>query len=101
MIPRPITDADMAYWSGLNPVSTVISGPGEVEADITPCPAIITDGGPLGGVVRVPWTLNEIELGHLARGGTLWLSTWGGLPIHVLEVSEPRSTPNGAGEAGS
>lgn len=89
MKPRPTTDADMAYWEHLNPRPAMISGPGELEAQVAPCPALITDGDDFGTVVRVPWTLNEIELAHLARGGTLWLSTWGGLPIHMLEVSEP------------
>lgn len=40
-------------------------------------------------VVRVPWKPDEIELMHLAQGGTIWLSTWGGLPPHMLEVQEP------------
>mgnify|MGYP007082280410 CR=1 FL=1 len=82
----------MAYWQDLQPRAAVISGPGELDAGIEPCPALITsDNGPvpLGQVVRVPWTLDEIELVHLAKGGTLWLSTWGGLPIHMLEVQAP------------
>jgi hypothetical protein len=89
MRPRPITEADMAYWSNLNPRQTLVSGPGEIEADIEPCPAVITDGDEFGTVVRVPWQLDEIELAHLAKGGTLWLSTWGGLPIHMIEVQAP------------
>ena len=88
MMPRPITEADMHYWSDLNPRNVLISGPDEF--DIPACPALITDGNDdHGDIVRVPWTLDEIELAHLARGGTLWLSTWGGLPIHMLEVSQP------------
>lgn len=39
--------------------------------------------------VRVAWTPDEIELTHLARGGTIWLSTWGGLPVHSLQVQAP------------
>lgn len=61
MRPRAITGADMARWSALNPRP----------------------------VVRVAWELDEIELARLAKGGTLWLSTWGGLPVHMLEVVEP------------
>jgi hypothetical protein len=87
--PRPITDADMGYWAHLNPRMATFTGPGEVEADIQPCPGIVTDGDEFGTVVRVPWTLDEIELAHLAKGGTLWLSTWNGLPIHMMEVAEP------------
>lgn len=90
MRPRPITEADMDYWRSLNPRPAMISGPGEVEAHIEPCPAVVTDGDGFGTtVVRVPWQLDEIELAHLAKGGTLWLSTWGGLPIHSLGVQAP------------
>lgn len=92
MKPRLIEPRDLAYWDELNPVVHVFSGPGEIEAGVEPCPAVVTDdqiGNTFGPVVRVPWVLDEIELAHLARGGTLWLSTWGGLPMHMLEVQEP------------
>lgn len=88
MRPRPITHADMAYWADLNPRPSLFTAPGEVEAGVEPCPGIITDGDQFGQVVRVAWVLDEIELAHLAQGGTLWLSTWGGLPMHMLEVAE-------------
>jgi len=90
MTPRDITEADMEHWADLNPRRFSFTGPGEIEADILACPGLITDGDNLAGlIVRVPWTLDEIELAHLARGGTIWLSTWGGLPVHSLEVQEP------------
>jgi hypothetical protein len=40
-------------------------------------------------VIHVAYQLDEIEVAHLARGGTLWLTTYGGLPIHLIEVQEP------------
>lgn len=88
MRPRPNTEADLAYWADMDPRPALISGPGEVEMNIEACPALITttEEGP---VVRVAWQLDEIELAHLAKGGTLWLSTWGGLPIHMMEVQAP------------
>jgi len=89
MRPRPITEADMTYWGDQNPRPVLLTGPGEIEARIEPCPGIVTDGDEFGSVVRVPWTLDEIELAHLAQGGTLWLSTWGGLPVHMMEVQAP------------
>lgn len=92
MKPRYIEPRDLGYWEALNPVVTMFSGPGEVEAGVEPCPSIVTDdqlGNLFGKVVRVPWVLDEIELVHLAKGGTLWLSTWGGLPMHQLEVQAP------------
>lgn len=95
---RPIepNDAQVAYWADYNPHSVVIGGPAEAP-DVIPCPALITfpDGQPTP-VVRVAFELDEIELAHLARGGTLWLSTWGGLPIHMMEV-QPASVPETLG----
>lgn len=91
MIPRPTTTDDMDYWASLNPLPvTYVAG----RSDTTPCPAIITTTDDPHGVdgrtvVRVPWQLSEIELTHLAHGGTLWLSTWGGLPAHSLDVQAP------------
>lgn len=94
MRPRPITLADIDYWRELNPVMRTFTTPEEVDAGVEPCDALVTDdqlGDQFGKVVRVPWRLDEIELAHLANGGTLWLSTWGGLPMHMLEVQEPQS----------
>ena len=90
MRPRDITDADMAYWKDLRPTRHVFTTPDEQLAGVEPCEGVVTeddDGVP--NVVRVPWVLDEIELVHLARGGTLWLSTWGGLPMHMIEVQPP------------
>jgi hypothetical protein len=84
--PRPVRPDDFDTWFEQNPRSATFSGPGEVEAGIEPAEALITDGDSFGQVVRVPWELNEIDLARLANGGTLWLSTWGGLPVHNLEV---------------
>lgn len=84
MNPRPITREDLEWWG---PESSVASftGPGEIEADIEPCPAVVSpnsDG--FGGMIHVAWVLDEVELAHLAKGGTLWLTCWGHLPIHSL-----------------
>lgn len=89
MKPRPISDADLAYWADLNPRPLIFTAPGEVEAGVEPCPGLWTDGDQFGPVARVAWQLDEIEVAHLAKGGTLWLSCWGGLPIHQIEVQPP------------
>ena len=90
MRPREITDADLAYWREHNPRVTRFTAPGEVEAGVEPCPAIVTEStDEFGAAARVAWQLDEVELARLRNGGTLWLSTWGGLPMHQLEVSEP------------
>lgn len=92
--PRRITEADLAYWADGDPRPAVFSGPGEIEAGVEPCEGIWTTENPaygpdFGPVVRVPVVLDEIEITHLAKGGTLWLSTWGGLPMWMIEVQEP------------
>lgn len=85
MIPVPATPDQVAYWEERDPGpqrQTVIGGPAE-GPDVIPCPALIC---PAANVVHVALQLDEIEVARLAQGGTLWLTTWGGLPIHLVEV---------------
>lgn len=89
MKPREITDTDLAYWANYEPQRCTFTAPGEVEAGIAPCPGLVTTGDQFGKVCRVAITVDEIELAHLAKGGTLWLSTWGSLPVFMVEVQEP------------
>lgn len=91
MKPRENTPTDMAYWADYQPRPVVFAAD---DPDCVPCPALVTTvDDPYGvvgpTVVRVAYTLDEVELAHLAKGGTLWLSTWGGLPPHMLEVQPP------------
>lgn len=81
----------MYYWSDYSPRPVVYAAD---DPTFAPCPALITTVADPHGVVgdtvvRIAWTLDEIELANLAKGGTLWLSTWGGLPPHMLEVQAP------------
>lgn len=87
MNPRPIRQTDLDYWAERAPAPARFTGPGEVEEGIEPCPALVLTGNE----VAVPWELNEIEMMHLINGGTLWLVTRGGLPIHGLHVQGPAS----------
>lgn len=116
MKPRPITEADLAYWVDHDPRPVMFTAPGEVEDGIDPAPGLITNDirgryhthdvhgeqcddttcrflhvvmkAP-GEVCRVAIAVDDIEVAHLAKGGTLWLSTWGSLPVFMLEVQEP------------
>lgn len=103
--PRPITEADAEAWSSddvvvVRAVRYAADIPNSEPVDglqtLEPFdPATVprdAAGRPIEGalVVRVAWTLNEIDLMHLATGGTLWLSTWGGLPPHAIHVEPPR-----------
>jgi ligand-binding sensor domain-containing protein len=79
----------LAYWADQMPAEAItMRAPAEMT-DCSDCAAIVTEPKDGEVVVRVAWKPNEIELAHLARGGTIWLSTWGGLPPHMLEVQEP------------
>ena len=91
MQPADLTDAHDAYWAAYDRRVVTFTAP-EDPPGCEPCRAIVThtvEDDRHFDVVRVPWKPDEIELAHLARGGTIWLSTWGGLPPHMLEVQEP------------
>lgn len=86
MDPRPATEQEIDYWSdrdGQQVRPYVLGGPEEGD-DVIPCPTLIGVDAP--AQCHVPYQLNEIELAALAQGGTLWLTTWGMLPVHLLEV---------------
>lgn len=86
MNPRPINDGDLDYWGERVQHVSRFTGPGEEEEGIEPCPALVLTGNE----VAVAWVLDEIEMMQLVQGGTLWLVTRGGLPIHGLHV-QPRA----------
>lgn len=83
---NPVDDINTqhaAYWSGYTVEAVTFRGDGDSVADVR---ALVTTDRHGARVVRVPWKLNEIELAQLAQGGTIWLSVWGGLSPHMLEV---------------
>jgi hypothetical protein len=86
MNPRQITQADIEHWADRHPQAASFTAPGEIEEGIEPCPALVLDGDE----IAVPWVLDEIEMMHLVKGGTLWLITRGSLPVHGFYVQEPK-----------
>ncbi len=74
------------------PSRIVVLGGPEEGPEVIPCPALLAQTAPGGPLFHVAYRLDEIELAHLAKGGTLWLTTWGGLPIHRLDVL-PKEDP--------
>jgi hypothetical protein len=74
------------------PSRIVVLGGPEEGPDVIPCPTLLADHPEVGQITHVAYRLDEIELAHLAQGGTLWLTTWGGLPIHRLDVL-PKEDP--------
>jgi hypothetical protein len=92
-IVREFTDDHLAYWSEFETTVHTFTAPREQEEGIEPALGIVTQPREPADLdqpcVRVAWKPNEIDLVHLARGGTIWLSTWGGLPPHQIEVQPP------------
>jgi hypothetical protein len=86
--PKQATEAEIQLWEAQDghPIQLVVIGGPEEGPDVTPCPALVSVS-PDETLVRVAWQLDEIELAALAQGGTLWLTTWGGLPIHSIGVT--------------
>lgn len=86
-IVNKLTEAQVAYWSEQKGEPIVMKAPPGM-VDCSDCAAVLTDSNG-ERVVRVAWKPNEIDLVHLAKGGTIWLSCWGGLPPHMVEVQAP------------
>jgi hypothetical protein len=88
MRPRPIDDPDAAYWAALE-AGTLLAvdiDPPAGHPEVAPCPVVLNVDD---STFHVAWVLDEVELAHLARGGTLWVTTYGVLPPHRLEVQPP------------
>lgn len=85
----------LAYWvdaDGVEAAQAVRFAGEHLGAE--DCNGIVTQTS-TGPVVRVAWKPDEIDLAHLATGGTIWLSAWGGLPPHMLEVQPGERAPGG------
>jgi hypothetical protein len=80
MMPRPITEEDKDSFPGYT--KQVFKCPPEVE-DCSPIEALTS---PRHEHIKVAWTPSEADLAILQAGGTIWLTTWSGLPPHYLEV---------------
>lgn len=85
MIPRPIREGEPDRWTaehGGQAIPMSIGGPEEGD-DVRPCPALVNRQA---GVVHVAYQLNELEVAALAQGGTVWLTTYGMVPVHRMAV---------------
>lgn len=102
-IVNDLTDDLIGYWREFEHRVATFTTPDEQAVGIEPAVGVITapvDAQDLGvPCVRVAWRPDEIDLAHLARGGTIWLSTWGGLPPHSLQVQPPPDPCCGVGDA--
>lgn len=92
---KNLTPEHVDYWRTVDPDPQVrvFTAPAEIEVGIEPAVGLVTqpqDAADLGvPCVRVAWKPDEIDMANLIHGGTIWLSTWGGLPPHMLEVQAP------------
>lgn len=83
-----IDEQHLAYWADYKPRRITMKAPAGMDT-CTDCAAVGTISEVGEPVVRVAWKPTPGEVADLAAGGTIWLSTWGGLPPHMLEVQEP------------
>lgn len=87
---REATPAEVAWlvdeFGDSRILLAAIGGPEEGD-DVIPCPTVI-QGNPPGRLFHVARQLDEIEVAALAHGGTLWLTCWGGLPVHLVHVQQ-------------
>lgn len=75
------------YWADQEPLLKVFSCPDDMP-DCVPAQAFVTTSGD-EVVVRTAWRPSLADVEALKDGGVIWLSTWGGLPPHMLEVQAP------------
>lgn len=82
----------LAYWQQRCPEAKriVMNRPPDLD-NCDDCGAIATHTDD-GLVIRVAWTPSGDELRQLAAGGLIWLSSWGGLFPHNLQVQPPSTT---------
>lgn len=85
-----LTAEHFDYWRDLDPKPVTFNPPPGMD-DCDPAQAIVTasESSMKVDVVRTAWKPDEIDLAAMAQGGTVWLSTWGSLPPHMLEVQPP------------
>lgn len=92
-IVNDLSDEHLHYWDDYDAKVCTFTTPDEGAVGIKPAVGVVTqpnDPADLGvPCVRVAWKPNEVEMAQLIEGGTIWLSTWGGLPPHMLEVQPP------------
>lgn len=72
MRPRPLTEEDLVAWAHVHPMRVVYAAD---DPTFEACEALHTLD------VEIDGTRSSVA------GGTLWLSTWGGLPPHAMEVA--------------
>jgi hypothetical protein len=87
---RPATDEERAYWERDDAATChprVLGGPHEGDG-VIPCPVLMSHG-PHGHQVHVVYELDPVDEDNLRRGGHLWFTTHGGLPVHRVEVLPP------------
>ena len=88
MIPVPVTDEMVTALSSPleKAVKRTFVGPADLP-NVEPCEAVVhrsSDG--VTAVIRVPLALEPQELTTLLKGGTVWLTMWGGLSPFAVEV---------------
>jgi hypothetical protein len=76
---RSVSDDDLDIWTGCE--IRTFGAPNGMEDAVAPAETL-TDGDG----THVPWQPNEVDLARLAHGGTIWLTTLGGLPPHRIDV---------------
>lgn len=84
-----ITVHHASYWADFHESGIVTFVAPADMPDCAPCQAVVTRDEDGTQVVRVPWKPDRTDLLHLISGGTVWVSLWGALPPHMIEVQAP------------
>lgn len=84
----PVTDAMLERYHSPTERAVRRTFKDSPDMETDPCEAVVhrDPGDGITAIVTVPWELTAEEAEALIGGGTIMLSTWGGLPPHRLDV---------------
>lgn len=100
-----LDETHLSYWSGRETEVRTFTAPDEISVGIEPAVGVVTEPTDVADLnmptVRVAWRPSGEDLRDLQEGGCIWLSCWGGLPPHMLEVQPPPWRSNTPGPPAS
>lgn len=81
---RGIVEPDALVWPSC--LRVTLGAPAGMESIVGPAEALLERVPVTGDQLHIPWQPDELDIARLAHGGTVWLTVFGGLPPHRIDV---------------